>query len=119
MTNTPLEKNSELIRKIGQRIGILRKEKGLSREELAFKIGISHQQLFKYEIGENRITVDRLILIALALDIRIINFFDAIGDKIGLQTLITESDYRLIKNLSQLKKLTAEEVISKIIELIT
>jgi transcriptional regulator with XRE-family HTH domain len=67
--------DKELIKKIGRQIFNLRQSKGLSREELAFRIGICQQQLFKYEMGLNRITVDRLINIAEALDAEIINFW--------------------------------------------
>ena len=112
--------NKEMIEKIGKRILTLRKAKGLSREDLAFEIGISHQQLFKYEIGENRITVDRLIMIAEVLNLKIINFFpvDDVGGKIGLPTLSNNEDYKLLEHLSELKKLSGEELISRIIQLI-
>ena len=70
-----IENNKDLIEEIGKRIAILRKEKSISREYLASKIGISHQQLFKYEVGENRITADKLVLIAGALKLKIVNFF--------------------------------------------
>lgn len=52
---------------IGNKIYSLRLAKGLSRQELAEKIGVTHQQLQKYEKGINRISVGRLVLIAKAL----------------------------------------------------
>ncbi len=112
--------NKEMIEKVGKRILILRKSKGLSREDLAFEIGISHQQLFKYEIGENRITVDRLIMIAEVLNLKIINFFpvDDVGEKIGLPTLKNNDDYRLLEHLAKLKKLSAEDLVTKLMELV-
>lgn len=109
--------NREMIEKIGKRIFLLRKKKGMSREDLAFRIGVCPQQLFKYEIGENRITVDRLILVALALDLKIISFFsvDDVGEKIGLPTLENNEDYRLLEHLAKLKKLSGEEMVEKMI----
>lgn len=106
-----------MIEKIGKRIFLLRKKKGMSREDLAFRIGVCPQQLFKYEIGENRITVDRLILVALALDLKIISFFsvDDVGEKIGLPTLENNEDYRLLEHLAKLKKLSGEEMVEKMI----
>ena len=114
--------NQETIEKIGKRICVLRKNKGLSREELAFRVGISHQQLFKYEIGENRITVDRLIAIALALDLKIINFFPAneFGKKIsGSSTFQNEKEIKLISQFSKFKKLSSEDLALKLLELFT
>jgi transcriptional regulator with XRE-family HTH domain len=56
---------------LGVRIRLARAAAGLSQEELAGKIGISCQQLQKYEVATNRVTVSRLIDIsdALGLDV--------------------------------------------------
>lgn len=119
MINSDKFENKELIEKIGKRICILRKKKGFSRERLAFKIGICHQQLFKYEVGENRITVDRLILIAEALNTKIINFFprDDVGERIGIPAL-KDRDYLLLEHLVKLKALSVEEVVANFIRLL-
>ncbi len=55
--------------KIGEIIKRIRKAKGFSQMELAEKIGITYQQFQKYEKGKSKITVDRLIDIAKALDV--------------------------------------------------
>ena len=52
---------------IGQKIHELRISLGLSRQQLAGKIGVTHQQLQKYEKGTNRISAGRLVAIAQAL----------------------------------------------------
>lgn len=54
---------------------------GLSQEELAGRIGISFQQLQKYETGENRISAARLFRLAGALDVPITWFFVTPGPK--------------------------------------
>jgi transcriptional regulator with XRE-family HTH domain len=54
-------------RVIGDKIFNLRINKGLSREQLAADIGVTNQQLHKYEKGSNRISVGRFLLIATAL----------------------------------------------------
>lgn len=59
---------------IGSKIYSLRLAKGLSRQQLAEVIGVTHQQLQKYEKGTNRISAGRLVLIARALD-RTAEFF--------------------------------------------
>jgi transcriptional regulator with XRE-family HTH domain len=68
-------------RKIGQKIKSLRKSWGLSQIELAEKIGISFQQIQKYEKGATRISVMRLHQIAEILGEDISHFFD-IGKKV-------------------------------------
>ena len=53
---------------IGSKIYQLRLAKGLSRQQLSDMIGVTHQQLQKYEKGTNRISAGRLVLIARALE---------------------------------------------------
>ncbi|MEY3196955.1 MAG: hypothetical protein RLZZ59_323 [Pseudomonadota bacterium] len=53
---------------IGNKIYQLRLAKGLSRQQLSDMIGVTHQQLQKYEKGTNRISAGRLVLIARALE---------------------------------------------------
>lgn len=68
---------------IGMRIHELRISMGLSRQQLAAKIGVTHQQLQKYEKGTNRISAGRLVAIAQALNKPVSFFFDDVenGDK--------------------------------------
>ena len=56
---------------IGQRIRRLRNAERISQEELASRIGISCQQLQKYESGANRISASRLVQLADALKVEI------------------------------------------------
>lgn len=49
---------------IGTKIHELRLSTGQSREQVAVKIGVTHQQLQKYEKGTNRISAGRLVTIA-------------------------------------------------------
>jgi transcriptional regulator with XRE-family HTH domain len=49
---------------------------GLSRHQLAEKIGVTHQQLQKYEKGINRISAGRLVAIANALSKPVSYFFE-------------------------------------------
>jgi transcriptional regulator with XRE-family HTH domain len=48
---------------------------GMSQYQLARVIGIASQQIQKYEIGANRLSVSRLVEIAEALDVPIAWFF--------------------------------------------
>jgi transcriptional regulator with XRE-family HTH domain len=61
-------------RHIGSLIRIMRKAAGLSQMELAERVGISYQQIQKYEKGVSEISVSRLSQIAHALNIPLSRF---------------------------------------------
>ncbi|NDF11592.1 MAG: XRE family transcriptional regulator [Proteobacteria bacterium] len=61
---------------IGKRIEERRVIAGYSRKELARKLGITHQQLHKYERGANRITASRLHAIAHLLGTSVADFYE-------------------------------------------
>lgn len=75
-----MARHSELTRAIdkivGERIHVLRISSGLSRQQLGDKIGVTHQQLQKYEKGTNRVSCGRMAVIANALKKPISYFFD-------------------------------------------
>jgi transcriptional regulator with XRE-family HTH domain len=56
-------------RAIGERIRRRRVELGLTQEQLARRLGLSYQQIQKYERGANRISASRLYALALRLDV--------------------------------------------------
>lgn len=64
----------------GMKVHELRISLGLSRQQLAAKIKVTHQQLQKYEKGTNRISVGRLAAIADALN-KPVEFFFPGNDK--------------------------------------
>jgi len=65
--------------KLGKRIRLRRVEINISQVELADKLGVSFQQVQKYERGINRVGASRLRQIATALDIPVTFFFDDDG----------------------------------------
>jgi transcriptional regulator with XRE-family HTH domain len=62
---------------LGSRIRLRRRELGLSQEQLAREVGITFQQVQKYEHGTNRVSFSRLVEIAQALRCGVI---DIVGD---------------------------------------
>lgn len=61
---------------VGNRIRLRRTLLGLSQEQLAEGIGVSFQQVQKYERGANRVSASRLYDIAQILAVRLEFFFD-------------------------------------------
>ncbi len=55
---------------------MLREDRGISQTELGRKIGVTFQQIQKYENGKNRVGSGRLFKIASVLDVPIIAFFE-------------------------------------------
>jgi transcriptional regulator with XRE-family HTH domain len=64
---------------LGKRIRLRRVEMKISQSELADKLGVSFQQVQKYEKGVNRVGAARLPQIATALDVPVTFFFDDDG----------------------------------------
>jgi len=58
-----------------------RLRKGLSQTELGNAIGVTFQQVQKYETGANRISAARLFRIARALEVPIGTLYDAVPDE--------------------------------------
>ena len=66
-------------RKIGQRVRSRRLEIGMSQERLAELLGITFQQVQKYEKGVNRIAASRLFDIASALQQPVARFYEGLS----------------------------------------
>jgi transcriptional regulator with XRE-family HTH domain len=64
---------------LGKRIRLRRVEQKLSQSDLADRLGVSFQQVQKYEKGVNRVGAARLQQIATALDVPVTFFFDDDG----------------------------------------
>ncbi|EUB96614.1 helix-turn-helix domain protein [Rhizobium sp. CF080] len=65
-------------KEVGKRIRLYRREKKFTQPQLAHHVGITSQQLQKYESGVNRIAVGKLVEIAVALKVEMVAFFDRI-----------------------------------------
>jgi transcriptional regulator with XRE-family HTH domain len=63
---------------VGSRVRLRRMMIGLSQERLGEKLGLTFQQVQKYEKGANRISASRLFRIAEVLDVPVAFFFDGL-----------------------------------------
>lgn len=61
----------DIYQHIGKTIIQRRKELGLTRNDLASNLNITHQQFAKYELCQNRIPVDRLLEVAELLEVSV------------------------------------------------
>jgi transcriptional regulator with XRE-family HTH domain len=88
---------------IGSRIRARRKVLGVSQERLAWNVGLTFQQIQKYERGANRVSASNLFEMARVLDVPIEYFFeglegftDATPDprEAGLRTFLASEEGR-------------------------
>ena len=71
-------RSGEVDHHVGRRLRARRSEMGMSQEKLAAALGISFQQVQKYEIGVNRVAAGRLWDMAKALEVDVEYFFEGI-----------------------------------------
>ena len=89
---------------LGARIRVRRKSLGLSQDDLAVQVGLTFQQIQKYERGANRVSFSRLVEIARTLKCRV-------QDLIGDLDVEGELSDRVAAEAVQLKETGALELI--------
>ncbi|MBX2833521.1 MAG: helix-turn-helix domain-containing protein [Micavibrio sp.] len=67
---------------VGQRLRIRRSLMGFSQEKLASLIGLTFQQIQKYERGTNRVSAGRLYELSKILEVPVNYFFDQINSSL-------------------------------------
>lgn len=65
---------------VGKHIRLRRLELGMTQGKLANEIGLSYQQIQKYETGSNRVSSGRLFFIAQILGVPVFYFYQAVPD---------------------------------------
>ncbi len=95
---------------IGRKIRALRLERDLSQSGLANGIGLTFQQVQKYEKGTNRVSAGRLLRIAALLDVPITFFYSGMAERTkkhdthnaGLALVQTKGAMRLLRAYSDI-----------------
>lgn len=67
--------------RISERVRLVRRLRGVQRARLGEALGVSHQQVRKYETGESRISGGRLIVIARTLGVPVRAFYEGLDDQ--------------------------------------
>jgi transcriptional regulator with XRE-family HTH domain len=82
---TPGMKRAKIIssREIGETIKFRRQDVGMSQERLAEIVGVSYQQIQRYENGKNKLNVENIQIIAEALSVPMTFFFPEQPHKIA------------------------------------
>lgn len=91
---------SGIDRIVGQRLRWRRRELKLTQEQLGEKLGLTFQQVQKYEKGVNRVSAGTLYEISKVLGLHISWFFDEqVVDKIGDAESLESSEFNDCMNL--------------------
>jgi transcriptional regulator with XRE-family HTH domain len=102
---------------LGKRIRLRRVEQRISQAELGDQLGVSFQQVQKYEKGVNRVGAARLQQIATALDVPVTFFYD--GDAREVESLLfldSAFSLRLLRAYSKIKDQTVQRQLVSLME---
>jgi len=99
---------------VGERVRARRLLTGLSQDAFASKLGVTFQQVQKYEKGANRISASRLYRISKILNVPVAYFFDDMDGQEILSGLKREG-LELVRAFNRIEKpSTRKQVISLI-----
>ncbi len=105
-------RNITLEQHIGNRVFLFRHGRELSLEQLASVVGISYQQLTKYEKGENRIAASTLYQIAQYFGVSVDFFYQGYN---GNKSSQIDTTIEGVKVMSALDKIRDEKSRKKIL----
>jgi transcriptional regulator with XRE-family HTH domain len=108
---------------VGQRIRARRMAKGMSQTELGAMLGVTFQQVQKYEKGVNRVGAGRLVRVAEALEVPVSFFFGATDNGVGsvetraiLGFLDTSYALRLLRAFSRIPQKDVQRAVVELVE---
>lgn len=106
-------------RHVGERLRRLRLIRGVSQTDVAEKLGITFQQVQKYEQGKNRISASKLYEVAMALSMPPAYFFEGLWpEEDGTVQEAPELDRHTIALVKQFGSIKDESIRTTLIELL-
>lgn len=114
----------DIKKEIGKAIRKHRLRAGLTQMQLADKVGLTYQQIQKYELGKSNISIERLCQIASALNIAVYALLPEMKDLHKPALLIKDeiedygSDTEIRKLVSLLRNLSNKKLIKSLITLL-
>ena len=90
---------------MGRRMKFRRKRLGLSLQAVAEELGLSFQQMRKYEKGANRIKASRLYALAAILDVPLTFFFEGLQKDRPLDTRPVV-DFQVLETAQRLESIS-------------
>jgi transcriptional regulator with XRE-family HTH domain len=106
---------------MGKKIRLRRVEQRISQSDLGEKLGVSFQQVQKYEKGVNRVGASRLQQIAAALDVPVTFFYDSDTKTREVESLLfldSAFSLRLLRAYSKIKDQAVQRQMVSLMEAI-
>jgi transcriptional regulator with XRE-family HTH domain len=106
---------------MGKKIRLRRVEQRISQSDLGEKLGVSFQQVQKYEKGVNRVGAARLQQIANALDVPVTFFYDSDNKTREVESLLfldSAFSLRLLRAYSRIKSQAVQRQMVTLMEAI-
>ena len=119
MTKTKARSSGKTDVELGRRIRLRRVELRMSQSELGDKLGVSFQQVQKYEKGVNRVSSGRLQQIASALDVAVTFFYDGDGKSREVESLLfldSSFSLRLLRAYTKIKDQAVQRQLVSLME---
>ena len=104
---------------VGRNVRIWRMAKGLSQVQLATRLGVTFQQVQKYEVGANRLGTGRLVKLAAILGVPIAALFDSADADPSRSLLALIADkraFRLARAFSDIRDEKARVALVNLVE---
>ena len=99
---------------VGRNLKRLRLVRGMSQEKLADELGVTFQQVQKYEKGTNRIAAPKMLKAARILECGILNLYDGCGAPDGTSTVVPDlssTGLRLAITMTRLPQAKQETIL--------
>lgn len=114
-------KSGSLDTAVGARIRMLRVNRGISQAVLAERIGVTSQQLQRFERGASRVGVSRLARIASVLEVSVSAFFESAkagsaGLKSPVQLLADRDALKVLEAYSRMPSPWVRSCIARLVE---
>lgn len=106
-------------REIGEAIRKRRKELGLSQEQLSERVGVSYQQIQRYENGSSMLNVENVQRIAKALSLPVTTFFEATRVNVAAEPktpYASNEEKTLLRNFRDLTAITDKRLAITIVK---
>jgi transcriptional regulator with XRE-family HTH domain len=107
---------------VGRNIRVFRLTKGLSQTDLAQQLGVTFQQVQKYEKGTNRVGSGRLLKISSILGRKITDFFEG-SDRLHdgprrsvFDQLAEPQSFRLVQAFSEIDEPNIRRTLVRLVE---
>jgi len=122
MAKTSNKSASRMDKLVGRNIRVHRLVRGLTQEGLGEKLGVTFQQIQKYEKGTNRVGSGRLYQIAALLEVPVTAFFEggdspaALRNSSPLDLLADPVSLRMVQAFAEIADLKTRRAVLALVE---